>query len=148
VGDFDQVALQNGVDLVGRCGARMLEFGYLHEDVPVAEAGWWAQARYCGVRVTTEHHVGPVEAVEALAVKLLEGGCCNHCKGRVTLGAGDPPMMQPGHLIDGTRWHAVDQAAAGVCRWTREPSAGWMPSCTEGREAIANRPPSPRPTRG
>lgn len=34
------------VDLVGRCGAREFEIGYLHDDVPVAQAGWYASAFY------------------------------------------------------------------------------------------------------
>lgn len=61
---YDEDALIAGVDLVGRTGATDFEVGYLHDDVPVAEAGWYAKAQYRGARLTAEDHPGPVEAVE------------------------------------------------------------------------------------
>lgn len=104
--DLDQDALDAGVDLVGRTGATGFEVGYLHDDVPIGEAGWYAHAKYRGARITTEHHRGPVEAVEALARQLLHGGMCTHCGKRISL-----------------------QGNSGkACRWTRD-GAKWVRGC-------------------
>ena len=35
-------------DLVGRTGAKEFQVGYLHDDVPVEQAGWYAHAQYQG----------------------------------------------------------------------------------------------------
>ena len=63
---WDQDALFAGLHLVERTGAKKVEIGFLHEDVPAEDAGWYAHAQYHGARVTAEDHPGPVEAVEAL----------------------------------------------------------------------------------
>lgn len=102
---FDQDALTAAMDLVGRTGARQFEFGYLHEDVPVEEADWWAHAQYRGVRISVEHKQGPIEAVEALARRLLDGGLCRRCG-------------QPIRLSD----------EGQGCRWTRN-GPKWTPGC-------------------
>jgi hypothetical protein len=103
--DFDQDALIAGVDLMGRSGARNIEIGYLHDDVPIEEAGWYAQASYNGARLIAEDKPGPVEAVEALARKMLRGARCRRCGKMVELSDG------------GTG-----------CRWRRE-GPGWVPGC-------------------
>lgn len=103
---MDQDALLAAAALVGRTGARNLEIGYLHDDVPVHEAGWYAHAQYKGTRVIEEDHRGPIEAVEALARRLLDGGQCAHCKQTVT-------------LTDG-----------GGCRWTRM-GRQWRRGCAD-----------------
>lgn len=92
------------VDLVGRAGASGFEIGYLHDDVPVAEAGWYAHASYQGTRVIVEDHRSPSGAALALAERLLAGAICR-CREPVT-------------LTDGV---------AG-CRW-RLAGKRWEPGC-------------------
>lgn len=109
VNDMDQDALDAAVDLIGRTGARGFEIGYLHDDVPAKEAGWYAHAQYQGTRLIAEDHPGPVEAAEALARRLLTGGTCTHCKGFITLSD-------------------RKQKRGKVCRWTRQ-GARWERGC-------------------
>lgn len=71
-------------DLIGRTGATGLELGYVHDDVPVEDAGWYAHATYRGTRLMTEDHRSPSAAALALAERLLAGGMCR-CGQRVTL---------------------------------------------------------------
>lgn len=94
--NFDQDALIAGVELAGRAGAQDTTIGWLHDDVPFEEAGWFAHAQFRGARVTVQEHRGPVEAVEALARRLLAGATCRRCG-------------KPISLSDGP----------DVCRWTR-----------------------------
>jgi hypothetical protein len=91
-------------DLVDRTGARGFEIGYVHEDVPVEEAGWYAHATFQGVRIQAPDHRSPSAAALALAEKLLTGGMCK-CGQRVTL---------------------TDQRAG--CRW-RLMGKRWEPGC-------------------
>jgi len=128
VSALDQDAGVAAVDLIGRTGARELKFGYLHDDVPSEEAGWYAHAQYRGARVTEEDHRGPVEALEALARRLLTGGRCTHCGGLVAL-SDDGALAYPGsHMADGTVWTEAQIRAAGQCRWTRVGPA-WRRGC-------------------
>lgn len=83
-------------DLVGRAGGKDFEIGYVHDDVPVEEAGWYAVARYRGARLTAADHRSPSTAAVALAERLLTGGRCR-CGEGVTL-ADDRP---------GCRWRLV-----------------------------------------
>ncbi|WP_328660396.1 hypothetical protein [Nocardia salmonicida] len=108
--EMDQDAFDAAITLIPRTGARGLEIGYLHDDVPTEKAGWYAHAQYQGTRITAENHPGPVEAVEALARRLLTGGQCTHCKGTITLSK--PPKPKPG------KW----------CRWTRHGDR-WERGC-------------------
>jgi hypothetical protein len=94
------------VDLVGRTGATNLELGYLHDDVPVEQAGWWAYAQYRGARITTADHRSPTGAALALAERLLAGATCR-CTRPVTLS---------------------DDGAG--CRW-RLVGDRWEPGCDE-----------------
>lgn len=95
------------VDLAGRAGARMLEFGYLHDDVPVDQAGWWAHATWQGARLMVDDQPGPAEALEALAARILTGAQCQGCRRPVTLD---------------------DPAPAGACHWYRT-GARWTRAC-------------------
>lgn len=106
--DIDEDAFFAGLNLIGRTGAKQTEFGYLYDNVPVEQAAWWAKAQYQGVRVTVENRAGPVEAVEALARKLLNGGMCTHCRRTVTL--------------------ATVADAKAFCRWTRI-GKDWVRGC-------------------
>lgn len=101
------------VDLIGRSGARSLEFGYLWDDVPVDQAGWWAHATYRGRRVMVDSDLaGPAEALEALTLRILDGAECQLCHQTVSL---------PPHDL-----------ALGTCRWYRS-GARWQPGCTPDR---------------
>jgi hypothetical protein len=71
-------------DLVGRAGASGFEIGYLHDDVPVEEAGWYAHASYQGARIMVDDHRSPTGAALALAERLLAGATCR-CRQPVTL---------------------------------------------------------------
>ncbi len=103
---WDQDALIAAVDLVGRSGATDCEIGWLHDDVPIEEAGWYATATYRGAKLTAEDHRGPVEAAEALGRRVLKGGTCAHCHKPVSLNA----------------------VSSNVCRWTRMGSR-WKRGC-------------------
>ncbi|WP_410877384.1 hypothetical protein [Nocardia sp. A7] len=109
--EMDQDAFDAAVNLIPRTGARELEIGYLHDDVPMKEAGWYAHAQYQGARIIAEDHPGPLEAVEALARRLLAGGQCTHCKRTITL-SGSSQKPKPG------KW----------CRWTRQGDR-WERGC-------------------
>ena len=107
--NFDQDAFNAALDLIHRAGAIQLEFGYLNEDVPIPAADWYATATYQGAKVIVEHHVGPVEAVEALARRLLAGGICTYCTRVITLSGG---------------------GGKKVCRWRRHADR-WVRGCTD-----------------
>lgn len=92
-------------DLVGRAGASKFEIGYLHDDVPIDEAGWYATAFYRGTRLTAEDHASPSLAAQALAERLLADAGCR-CGERVVLTDGRP----------GCRWRLMGQR--------------WEPGCT------------------
>lgn len=130
---LDSEEFKASLDLIGRVGALEFTVGYMHDDVPIEEAGWYAYVRYRGVRVTTENHTSPTEAVEALAARLLKGARCNHCGGIVTLRrdgvwfpASDPDDVVP--YADGESWTARDAMRAKRCRWVRQ-GARWEPGC-------------------
>lgn len=116
--NLDEDALFAAADLVGRTGAKSFEIGYLHDDVPAAEAGWYAHAQYKGARIT-EEGAGPVEAAEALARRLLAGGKCTRCGGLIALSGHGAFAYPSATLTDGTSWTAEDAKAAAQCRWTR-----------------------------
>ncbi|MCL2582942.1 MAG: hypothetical protein FWE35_10840 [Streptosporangiales bacterium] len=118
------------VDLVGRTGAREFEIGFLHEDVPVSEAAWWASALYRGARVIVEDHSHPADAAEGLAVRLLTGARCR-CGKLVALQPGGAFAFYKARLIDGSEFTAEDAQRAGQCRWTRIASR-WVPGCAGG----------------
>jgi hypothetical protein len=97
------------VDLAKRAGARSFEIGYLHEGVPIEEAGWYAHALYQGARVTVDNQAGPIEAADGLARKLLTGARCG-CGKPVALGGIGKP---------------------GECAWHREGPV-WVSACGRG----------------
>lgn len=103
------------MDLVGRAGASGFELGYLHDDVPVEEAGWYAHAQYRGARIMVEDHRSPTGAALALAERLLRGAMCR-CRRPVTLSDG----------VDGCRWRLAGQ------RW--EPGCNSEPIHVKGAQ--------------
>lgn len=116
------------IDVVGRSGAKSFEFGYLHDDVPIAEADWWATALYKGTKITVEHHTDPASAAEALAVRILTGGMCNHCKKLVALTDEAGFAFFHATLLNGEPWDATIAAERGLCRWRREGRT-WVRGC-------------------
>lgn len=137
----DEDRLLAAVDLIGRTGATEYEGGYLHDDVPSEQAGWWATARYKGTKVTEENHPGPVEATEALAMRLMSGGKCQHCQGAVTLSR-DGVMVYPGATspIDGSVvWTEESARAARTCLWERR-GRRWVRGCEQQPRQNPDRP--------
>ena len=123
----DEDAVKACADLVGRTGATSFECGYLHDDVPAEEAGWYATAVFKGTKITAEDKSSPAEACHELAVRLLSGGQCQHCRKLVTLS----PFGAVAHdvtLVGGRTWTAEEQAAAGLCRWRRAGDK-WVRGC-------------------
>lgn len=117
------------VDLIGRAGARELQIGYLHDDVPSERAGWYAYAQYQGARITVEDKPGPAEALDALAHRVLTGAQCR-CGRLVALSDEGAVAYGNAHLPDGSSWTVEEAAAAGQCRWARR-GRRWEPSCPE-----------------
>lgn len=124
---MNEEALIAAAELVGRTGARGFEIGYLHDDVPVEEAGWYAHAQYEGVRITVEGP-GPVEAAEALARRLLTGGKCTRCGGLIALSSRGAFIYPSATLTDGTRWDQKDALSTVQCRW-RRVGEHWVAGC-------------------
>lgn len=139
--NMDDDAIFAAADLVGRAGAKEFQVGYLHDDVPVEEAGWYAHAQYRGARIGVEDHRGPVEAVEALARRLLDGAECR-C-GRLVALSDAGAMVYPGaYRPDGTVMtpeRVAELAERGQCRWTRK-GRHWVGACGAGEQ--------PQPSRG
>ena len=121
-------AVKACADLAERTGARHFEFGYLHENVPVAEAGWYATAVCRGAKVTEQDKASAAEACDALARRLLSGARCQHCKGLVALSDDGAFAFRKATLMTGERWDAEDAAKAPQCRWTRT-GARWERGC-------------------
>lgn len=126
--NLDEDALIAAADLVGRTGAKGFEIGFVHDDVPVEEAAWYAHAQYQGARITEEGHTGPVQAAEALARRLLEGGKCTKCGGLVALSSRGAVVYPGSKLSDGTPWGVPEARAARQCRWTRMGDR-WVAGC-------------------
>jgi hypothetical protein len=124
---YDEDVLLAAADLVGRTGARGFEIGYLHDDVPADQAGWYAHARYQGARISAENHRGPAEAAEALARQLLTGARCK-CRKLVALSDHGAVAHRTAQMVNGETWTAEQAAAAGQCRWTRYGKR-WYSAC-------------------
>jgi hypothetical protein len=100
-------------DLADRCGASGFEIGYVHDDVPVEEAGWYAFVTFRGARISADDHRSPTAAALALAERLLSGAMCR-CRRPVTLS----------DQRDGCRWRLIG------ARW--EPGCDVAPVHVEG----------------
>lgn len=98
-------------DLVDRTGASGgFEIGYLRDDVPVDQAGWYAHARYMGARLTSENHASPSAAALGLAERILRGATCK-CRRPVTLRDDQQPKRCRWRLM-GQRWEPGCDAPA------------------------------------
>jgi hypothetical protein len=123
-------AVKACADLVSRTGAKSFECGYLHDDVPSAEAGWYATAVYKGAKLTEQDKASPAEACDALAARLLTGAQCQHCKGLVALSDAGAFAYSSATLATGERWDAEDAARSPQCRWTRT-GGRWERGCAK-----------------
>ena len=108
--DLDEDALVAIADLVGRTGATDFKIGYLHDDVPASEAGWYAYAQYTGARISQDDLPGPVEAANALAERLLRGAACK-CGRNSEVGGDDPDLCHWRRV--GPRWYSGCEEAPG-----------------------------------
>ncbi|HZX37997.1 MAG TPA: hypothetical protein VFF37_06625 [Streptomyces sp.] len=145
--EYDEDAVMAAVELAGRSGATDFTFGYVHDDVPIEEAGWYAHAQFRGARITAEDHRGPVEACEALARRLLTGAKCAHCQGLISLSSRGAFAWKSATLIDGTPWTAEQAAAARQCRWTRI-GPHWKRGCEQATAPPRKPKPKKRRRRG
>lgn len=116
------------VDLVTRTGARGLEIGYLHDGVPADQAAWYAVVTYKGARVIEQNHKGPAQACEALAVQLLTGAMCNHCKGLVALSRAGATFFPDTRHADGSVLSEADARSRPLCHWRRVGDR-WVRGC-------------------
>lgn len=101
--------------LVGRAGASSFELGFMHDDAPTEEAGWYAVAFYRGVRIQTDEHRSPTLAAMALAERLLRGATCR---------CGEPVVLADG---------------ASGCRWSLRGKR-WEPGCDASPVKVAGTP--------
>lgn len=133
--------LTAGVTLIGHTGAKTLEIGYLHDDVPADQAGWWASAQYQGAKLTVEDHRSPADAVEALAEKILTGGRCQWCQGLVALGTAGAVAYPGSPMVDGTVMPSDPEQirALGQCLW-RLRGDRWEPGCVHGESTAPAAP--------
>lgn len=127
-GLIDDEAVRAAADLVGRTGARELDYGFLHENVPVHLADWWAKATFQDGAITVEHQAGPVEAMEALATRLLTGAQCQNCGGLIALSDEGATAYPGATRPDGKVWTEDEIRAAGLCRWRRR-GPRWEADC-------------------
>lgn len=125
---LDEDALIAAADLVGRSGAKGFEIGYLNDDVPIDEADWYCHAQYQGTRIIAEHHPGPVEAAEALARRILEGGKCTRCGGLISLSGKGAVFYPDAVMADGSRFTLQQAKASPQCRWSRQ-GRSWVAGC-------------------
>lgn len=133
------------VDVVGRSGARDFEMGYLHERVPMNQAGWWARAQYRGYRMSVEG-AGPVDVAQKLTERVLRGAKCI-CGKLVALELESAFAYHEVLLRDGSTWTARDAAAAGQCLWQRN-GAKYARGCQDRPQRAPRREPTvpgPRP---
>lgn len=90
--------------LADRCGAKGIQIGFLHEDVPSEQAAWYAICEFQGARIIVEDYKSPAEACFAMSQRLLRGATCR-CRQLVTLSDKEP----------GCRWRLIGNE--------------WKPSC-------------------
>jgi len=121
-------ALIASVDMIGRTGARQLQFGFANDSAEtVAEADWWASAYYRGARIMVQHETDALAAVAGLVRKLLQGAYCK-CGRVVTLYEHWATVGNKEVLHGRGFWSKQEQVNAGSCRWSRR-GARWESSC-------------------
>lgn len=124
--------LNASIDLFIRCGASEFDFGYLHENVRSQDADWYAYVAFRGTRITIEHQRGPIEALDALAARLLDGGMCTTCT-RICTTRPDGVVVRATVDIHNGSKVSQEEAAAnvrrnGACHWVRDGER-WYSGC-------------------
>lgn len=76
-------------DLCGRSGATEFEIGWLDDEPPHR---WYASAKYRGARLTAEDPDDPSIAADGLALQILDGGMCTHCRKTTRISPTDRPL--------------------------------------------------------
>lgn len=102
----DEDAIRACAGLVERAGAKSFEVGYLRDDVPMNQAGWYAKALYHGAEIAVEECASPTDAAMKLSQRLLKDATCR-CRRRVVL---------------------EGQSTVATCRWYLYTDT-WSPSC-------------------
>lgn len=115
-------------ELVGRSGASGFEIGYLHDDVPIEEAGWYAHAQFKGARITVQDHRSPSSAALALGERLLRGATCR-CLNTVSLSDARP----------GCRWRLVGKRWEPGCNAKPVKVPGARGDLAAMQQALGNR---------
>lgn len=116
--DEQEALFQACVNLIGRSGAKEMTFGYLNDDaIKVEEGDWWAEAQYQGARLFVEHFIHPVDAVFALAMRVIRGAKCAHCGRVVTLTPGEYFAYMNSTLLNGEKWDIETTYERGSCLW-------------------------------
>lgn len=109
---FDQDAVDAALNLFHRAGAKEVEFGYTDPEKlkPGEAVTWYAwMALHDGEKIMVSDKPGPVEALETLARRIINGARCTYCLHVMSL-SGKP--------------------RAGICRWTRQGDQ-WVRGCVE-----------------
>lgn len=124
--DDGRVRFEAALELIGRAAASKLEIGWSDDDGP-HPGEFYASAHYRGARVTVEHQQDPVEATEALALKLIAGGECVHCGRLVTAGRSDGQVYAiAGHpRLDP---EVLNTCTLHLCIWRRD-GEHWLRGC-------------------
>lgn len=122
LGQDDEDRMVAAVEAIGRGGATEMEFGFLEDDVPMADARWWARARWRGHAVFEEEHPSPWAAMEALMRQVIDGGQCIRCGRRIALR--DEPAARTTQRSSTCGWYRVGPHWLRGCDGSHEPLAG------------------------
>lgn len=115
------------VGVIGRAGADHLTVGYNNEDNP----RWYAYVDYGKHRLEETHHLGPAQALDALARRLLEGAECQSCKGIIALSPYGVRIPTDGMFADGRPlWTPEEAAKLPQCLWARIDDR-WVGGCEQ-----------------
>jgi hypothetical protein len=73
--NFDE-RIKAAVDLIGRTGAQGIQLRYSDDETPII---WFAVAIWEDTKYETDAGSDPLEAVQRLCERLIDGGICTHC---------------------------------------------------------------------
>jgi hypothetical protein len=137
---FDGDLLTAHIDVLGRMGCSGFEIGYVHDDVPVEQAGWYAHVNYQGMRQIEADHPGPLQAAEALARRLLDKGGCK-CAARITLDPtdADVPDRCYWQIVNGRRWESSCDAPSMLVKGAKRGDVNAMTAAFTERAAVVAR---------
>lgn len=141
----DNEVIAASVNLFTRCGAQEFDYGHMLENVPSEDADWYAYVGFRGSRITVEHQRGPVQALDALAARVLDGGMCTTCTRICTTRPDGVMVRDTVHVHTGAKVSQEEAAANvernGACHWVRDGDH-WYSGCDPHVR------PKPRPPEG